>query len=130
MAIDVIRKVFIENKSTCRSIMTPNNCDKVKTFCMDTSKFFWCPYGKYLDVNNLSCDTSCPEGFTRPPDVRDGYGRNIGKVCDDGDVRDEYGRKIGEIRDDGEIRDADGRVVGRADGKDRNVAAHHFFFNK
>ena len=67
-------QVFIENKSTCRSIMTPNNCDKVKTFCMDTSKFFWCPYGKYLDVNNLSCDTSCPEGFTRPPDVRDGYG--------------------------------------------------------
>ena len=67
-------QIFIENTTTCRSIMSPNNCDKVKTFCIDNSKFFWCPSGKYLDVNELTCDKDCPEGYTRPPDIRDGYG--------------------------------------------------------
>ena len=62
------------NISSCRSIMIPNNCDKVKTFCIDNSKYFWCPSGQYLDINNLVCNKSCPEGYTRPPDIRDGYG--------------------------------------------------------
>ena len=67
-------QVYNEAGNNCRSIMDPNNCDKVKTFCVDTRKFFWCPSGKYLDVNDLSCNKDCPEGYTRPPDIRDGYG--------------------------------------------------------
>ena len=67
-------QVYNEPGNNCRSIMDPNNCDKVKTFCIDTKKFFWCPYGKYLDITNLSCNKDCPEGYTRPPDIRDGYG--------------------------------------------------------
>ena len=67
-------QIYVPEKLSCRSIMTPNTCDKVKTFCIDNNKFFWCPYGKYLDVNELKCDKDCPEGYTRPPDIRDGYG--------------------------------------------------------
>ena len=61
-------------KIICRSIMQPNNCDRVKTFCIDTEKFFWCPSGQYLDINELKCNKNCPDGYTRPPDIRDGYG--------------------------------------------------------
>ena len=67
-------QIFVPEKASCRSIMTPNNCDKVRTFCFDNSKFFWCPIGKYLDVINLTCNKDCPEGYTKPPDVRDEYG--------------------------------------------------------
>ena len=67
-------QVYDEERSFCRSIMQPNNCDKVKTFCIDTLKFFWCPKGQYLDVNALTCSKDCPVGFTRPPDGRNGYG--------------------------------------------------------
>ena len=65
---------YNENNTLCRSIMDPNNCDKVKTFCIDTRKFFWCPSGQYLDINELQCNKDCPDGFTRPPDIRNGYG--------------------------------------------------------
>ena len=65
---------YNENNTSCRSIMNPNNCDKVKTFCVDTQKFFWCPSGQYLDVNELQCNKDCPDGYTRPPDIRKGYG--------------------------------------------------------
>jgi hypothetical protein len=54
--------------------MQPNNCDKTKRFCIEPEKFFWCPKGQYLDVNELKCNKDCPEGYTRPPDIRDGYG--------------------------------------------------------
>ena len=67
-------QIYIPEKTSCRSIMNPNYCDKVKTFCIDNYKFFWCPNGKYLDVNELSCNKDCPEGYTRPPDIRDGFG--------------------------------------------------------
>ena len=67
-------QIFNDTTKTCRSIMQPNNCDKVKRFCIDTEKFFWCPKGQYLDVNELKCNKDCPTGYTRPPDIRDGYG--------------------------------------------------------
>ena len=67
-------QIFNETKLNCRSIMDPNNCDRVKTFCIDTQKFFWCPSGKYLDINTLQCNRDCPEGYTRPPDIREGFG--------------------------------------------------------
>ena len=67
-------QTYNETSRICRSIMQPNNCDKEKTFCIDTEKFFWCPSGQYLDINELKCNKDCPEGYTRPPDIRDGYG--------------------------------------------------------
>ena len=75
-------QVYDVDNSFCRSIMQPNNCDKIKTFCIDTSKFFWCPKGQYLDVNNLTCDKDCPAGYTRPPDGRNGYGMCYIKAAD------------------------------------------------
>ena len=67
-------QIYNETNKLCRSIMQPNNCDKVKTFCIDTQKFFWCPSGQYLDINELKCNRDCPDGYTRPPDIRNGYG--------------------------------------------------------
>ena len=67
-------QIFVPETISCKTIMTPNNCDKVKTFCLDDNKLFWCPYGKYLDINEFKCNYECPEGYTRPPDIRDGYG--------------------------------------------------------
>ena len=67
-------QVFITENLSCRTIMNPNNCDKKKTFCIDNDKFFWCNQNFYLDVNNLKCNKDCPIGYTRPPDILDGYG--------------------------------------------------------
>ena len=75
-------QIYNETKTFCRSIMQPNNCDKVKTFCIDTLKFFWCQKGLYLDVNELKCNKDCPTGYTRPPDIRDGYGMCYIKASD------------------------------------------------
>ena len=69
-----VGEIFNEEKLFCSSIRSSNNCDKVKNFCLDDSKFFWCPSGQYLDVNQLKCVKDCPEGFTRPPDIIDGQG--------------------------------------------------------
>ena len=67
-------QVYNEEKKICEAITEPNNCDKTNIFCLNDSKLFWCPYGKYLDINNFTCNEDCPEGFTRPPDNKDGYG--------------------------------------------------------
>ena len=67
-------QIYNAEKVSCRSIMQPNNCDRVKVFCIDTEKFFWCPNGKYLNVDTLQCNKDCPEGYTRPPDIREGFG--------------------------------------------------------
>ena len=75
-------QTFITESLTCRTIMQPNNCDKVKTFCMDNEKFFWCPKNYYLDVNNLKCNKDCPIGYTRPPDILNGYGMCYIKASD------------------------------------------------
>ena len=63
----------IEN-SYCSLISQKYKCDKIKSFCLDEGKFFWCPNGKYLDINELTCNDDCPQGFTRPPDIIDGEG--------------------------------------------------------
>ena len=75
-------QVYNETSLTCRTIMQPNNCDKSKTFCIDILKFFWCPKGHYLDINELKCNTNCPVGYTRPPDIIDGYGMCYIKASD------------------------------------------------
>ena len=66
----------------CRALSSNNHCDKIKNFCLDNSKFFWCPNGKYLDINELICNSDCPEGYTRPPDIIDGMGMCYIKAAD------------------------------------------------
>ena len=61
---------------------------------------------------------------------RDEYGREIGRVDDDGTVRDEYGRSIGKVDDDGTIRDEYGRSIGSSSGVSKKTAAYSYFFNK
>ena len=69
-----VGEVWNEQRRACTSIGRYTNCDKVKTFCLNNAQYFWCPSGKYLDINDLTCKQDCPEGFTIPPDIIDGYG--------------------------------------------------------
>ena len=69
-----IYNLDLNNLPYCEYITTPDNCNNENTFCINNNQFFWCPEGKYLDINTLSCNDDCPIGYTRPSDVINGYG--------------------------------------------------------
>ena len=45
-------------------------------------ELFWCPKNQYLNVQSLTCNEDCPAGYTRPPDIVDGYGMCSIKASD------------------------------------------------
>ena len=63
-----------DNIPYCDYILSPDNCNAINTFCLDTNKFFWCGKNTYLNINDFTCNSNCPSGYTRPSDINDGYG--------------------------------------------------------
>ena len=80
--IGKIYKLDSNNIPYCEFIINPPNCNAEKIFCLDNNKFFWCEKNKYLDINTYQCNSDCPEGYTRPSDVINGYGMCYIKASD------------------------------------------------
>ena len=80
--IGKIYKLDSDNIPYCDYISVPDNCNNENIFCLDNNKLFWCPKNQYLNVQSLTCNEDCPAGYTRPPDIVDGYGMCSIKASD------------------------------------------------
>lgn len=67
---------------------TISKCDEKTVYCYSSeTTFFWCPKGKFLNIQTLTCNTDCPLGYTRYPNTSEESGFCNFK-CDENNVKD------------------------------------------